>query len=379
MLDILKALEFIQDNIRNFGGNRRNVTLMGQSAGAVNVYAMFTSPLVVNAKHKLFHRLVPLSGGLSLASELPPGSIATLAPASAFQGQATFFLLSQLIVDGLATDIASAVAYVAAHTPEEMAAYLRGKSAAALLATVLSALAPIGASGSGPIPEGAVLPMDPVAEIKAGNYLHVPVLAGNTREEGKLFPSLLALSPALGGVNARIPTDAQVFDIQFHYRPNDPPQVAITDWLVASYLPVTAPVTGYNARTDLLSDIFFIASRDSILNAIASQQNDIWYYKFDWALEPAPFNDIYGASHAFDLPFIFATFGPSLFSNVVNSNANRPGRLALSDAMMGALGTFARRGDPNGDFWNLGVHWPEWPATLHFDATLKKKVITVEN
>src|SRR5262249_56515489 len=139
---------------------------------------------------------------------------------------------------------ASALAYIAAHTNEEMAAYLRGKSAAALLSTVLTNLAPIGAGGSGPIPEGTVLPMDPVAEIKAGNYLHVPVLAGNTREEGKLFPTLLALAPPLGGVSGRIPSDAQVFNIQFTYRTNDPPQISVTDRIPAAYLPAETHSTG---------------------------------------------------------------------------------------------------------------------------------------
>lgn len=377
MLDILKALQFVRHNIRRFGGDPHNVTLMGQSAGAVDVYAMFASPLVVEGRHKLFHRLVPLSGGLSLASELPPGSIATLAPASAFLAQGDILLQQQLIADGLATDAPSAAAYIAAHTPQQLADYLRGKSAAALLGTVLTRLAPIGASGSGPIPDGTVLPVDPVAEIQAGRYLRVPVLAGNTRDEGKLFPSLLALAPALGGVNARIPTDAQVFNIQFNYKPNDPPQVKIEDWLVASYLPVDKPVTGYTARTDLLNRIFFLNSRDNILAAIRSQQAELWYYQFDWSLEPAPFDDIYGAAHAFDLPFIFGNFGPSLFANVVNSNANRPGRLALSNAMMRSLGAFARRGDPNDA--SLGVAWPVWPATLHFDATLTRKAITVQN
>ena len=46
---------------------------MGESAGAVNVYAVLTSPLVVNASPQLFHRLVPISGGLSLASEAAAG------------------------------------------------------------------------------------------------------------------------------------------------------------------------------------------------------------------------------------------------------------------------------------------------------------------
>ncbi len=100
-------------------------------------------------------------------------------------------------------------------------------------------------------------------------------------------------------------------------------------------------------------------------------------YQFDWAQEPAPWNDIYGAAHAFDLPFIFGTFGPSLFANIANTNENRRGRLALSEAMMRSLGAFARHGDPN-RHGGLGVYWPVWPATLHFDATNTRKVITVE-
>ena len=62
------------------------------------------------------------------------------------------------------------------------------------------------------------------------------------------------------------------------------------------------------------------------LATLKSQQNEVWYYRIDWDEEPAPFNDIYSAAHAFDLPFIFGTFGPSLFSSSANSTANRPGR-----------------------------------------------------
>ena len=70
-----------------------------------------------------------------------------------------------------------------------------------------------------------------------------------------------------------------------------------------------------------------------------------------------------GAAHAFDLAFIFGNFGPSLFSNVANSTANRPGRLELSDAMMKSLGAFAERGDPNAPA-ALGLSCPAWT----FDA-----------
>ena len=156
------------------------------------------------------------------------------------------------------------------------------------------------------------------------------MLAGNTRDEAKLFPTFLALSPALGGVSGRLVNDTQLFAIHSATTRTRRRRSTIEQWIPAAYLPVTTPVTGFNARDRLLNQIFFVASRDHMLDALKTQQNEVWYYRFDWDEEPAPLNDIYGAAHAFDLPFIFGTFGPSLFSNFANSTANRPGRLTLS-------------------------------------------------
>jgi len=376
MLDIIKALQFIQRNIAAFGGNPGRVTLMGESAGAFNIYAVLTSPLVVNAGPALFHRLMPTSGGLSLASELPPGSFAQLYPASAYQAQGDLVLLNMLVADGTVADTTAAQAYVTTQTDAQIQAYLRSKTPNELLTMVLTRLAPIGASGSGPIPEGTVLPVDPVAEISAGHYLKVPVLAGNTRDEGKLFPSFLALSPALGGVSGRLLTDAQVFAMAFSYDPNAAPATTVEQWIPAVYLPTDTPVTGFTARSELLNQLSFGANRDSILNALKSQQSDVWYYRFDWDEEPAPFNQIYGAAHGFDLPFQFGNFGPSLLANFANTTANQPGRLDLSKAMMKSVGAFAYDGDPNNAA--LGVTWPTWPAKLIFDATPTAKVIVVQ-
>ena len=373
LLDIIKALEFVNREIPRFGGNPSSVTLMGQSAGAINVYAMLTSPLVVNARPRLFDRAAALSGGISLASNLAPGSLPTLNPASIYLLQGNALLRKQLIADGLAADDASADAYIASHSAAQLAAYLRSKTPAALLNTLLFRLAALGLAGSGPIPEGTVLPVDPIAAINAGHYLKVPILAGNTRDEAKLFPTFLAL---FGSGSGRAVTDAQLFTIQFNYNPDAAPQIAIREWIPPQYLPVTKPGTGFNAMTDRLNSIFFIRSRDNVLNALKAQQGDVWYYRFDWDQEPAPWNDIYGAAHVFDLPFVFGNFGPSLFANVMNSTANRPGRLDLSDAMMRSMGAFARHGDPNNR--SLGVHWPAWPSTLIFDATETQKVISVQ-
>lgn len=374
LLDIIQALGFVQRDIDNFGGDPRNITLMGQSAGAINVYALLTTPATVQARPRLFHRAAPLSGGISLASNLPPGRLPTLNPASVYLAQGNQLLYQQLIVDGVAADAAAAAAWVASQTPQQVAAYLRRKTPASLLSTLLTRLAPLGLAGSGPIPDGAMLPTDPISAIAAGQYLRVPVLAGNTRDEGKLFPTFLTL---LGGPSGRLVTDKQLFDIQYAYRPDAPAQIAIEQWIPAFYLPVATPGTGFNDRTELLDNLFLQAATDNVLSTLKSQQNEVWYYRFDWDQEPAPFNDIYGAAHAFDLPFLFGNFGPSLFSNVANSRANRPGRLALSKAMMRSLAAFARDGDPNAPK-ALGTTWPTWPAKLIFDASPTGTAISVQ-
>ncbi|MES2717443.1 MAG: carboxylesterase family protein [Pseudomonadota bacterium] len=374
LLDIIKALQFVQQDIAKFGGDPDNVTLMGQSAGAINVYALLTTPATVNASPRLFHRAAPLSGGISLASNLPPGRLPTLNPAPVYAAQGLQLLYRQLIADQLVPDLAGAAAWVASQTPAQVAAYLRSKPAPALLSTLLTQLAPLGLAGSGPIPDGAMLPTDPIAAMAAGHYLRVPVLAGNTRDEGKLFPTFLAL---FGGPSGRLVNDQQLFNIQLAYQPDAAPQIDIAQWIPQAYLPVDKPVTGFTAMTELLDQLFLGAATTNVLDTLKSQQNEVWFYRFDWDEEPAPFNAIYGAAHAFDLPFLFGNFGPSLFANVANSTANRPGRLALSDAMMRSLGAFARRGDPNAP-QALGISWPAWPATLIFDASPTDKAISLQ-
>ncbi|HET7793174.1 MAG TPA: carboxylesterase family protein, partial [Rhizobacter sp.] len=185
LLDLMQALRFVKDNVSGFGGNAGNVTLMGQSAGAINTWALLASPRAAG----LFHKAIPLSGGISLASNLPAGTIPTLNPATTYTTQANNLLYQLYIADGLATDVPSAQAYAATQSNTQIATYLRGKPAGTVLTTLLQR----GLSGSGPIPDGTVLPTDPIAAITAGNYNKVPVLAGNTADEGKLFAPFLAL------------------------------------------------------------------------------------------------------------------------------------------------------------------------------------------
>ena len=366
LLDILKSLEFVRDNIAAFGGDPGNVTLMGQSAGAVNVASLLTSPLCVAASPALFHRLVPISGGIAMRADLPLARVPALHPASAHQAQGHALLEHQLVADGLALGAPAAKVWIRGRSDGEIARWLRARPAASLLETVHARLAPLGMAGSGPIPDGNVVPLHPLAAIRAGRYAKVPVLAGYTRDEGKLFAGALAASRLLGGVSGRSMDDAAGFALQFDYDPDAPPQTRIEDWIPACYLPVDTPRTGFDARTARVGRFVFTVNRDALLDALRSQQDAVWDYQFDWDESPAPFDDIFGAAHGFDIAFLFGNFEGAYLSRVTHSRANRPGRLALSNAMIGSLAEFAWHGDPN--HAGLGTGWPAWPAILVFDA-----------
>ena len=270
MLDSIKALQFVRTNAAAFGGNAGNVTIVGQSAGAINVWALQTSPKMVAASPRLFHRVMPLSGGISMASNLPVGSIPTLSPASTYLLQGNALLQNQVIVDGLAADATAANTYIAGRTNAQIGDFLRSKTPAQLYTTLLTRLALLGLAGSGPIPDGTVVASDPIGAINAGNYVNVPVLAGNTRDEGKLFPSFL---PLVGGTgNARLVTDAQLFSNHLSYNPNAAAQTTVEQWITANYLPVNAPTTGFTARAETLNRFFFLNSRDNVLNALKAKQ-----------------------------------------------------------------------------------------------------------
>jgi para-nitrobenzyl esterase len=65
MLDIVAAMEWIRDNIVNFGGDPGNVTIMGQSGGGAKVSILTAMP----AAQGLFHKAVVLSGASIRAGE----------------------------------------------------------------------------------------------------------------------------------------------------------------------------------------------------------------------------------------------------------------------------------------------------------------------
>ena len=60
-LDLIKGLEWVQENISAFGGDKENVTIFGESAGGHNVLTLLASPL----SKGLFHKAISQSGYVS--------------------------------------------------------------------------------------------------------------------------------------------------------------------------------------------------------------------------------------------------------------------------------------------------------------------------
>ncbi|HEY9239143.1 MAG TPA: carboxylesterase family protein, partial [Burkholderiaceae bacterium] len=357
LLDQLQALKFVKANIGAFGGDAGNVTVMGQSAGAVNVWALLVSPLSAG----LMHKAVPLSGGIANASR------------ATAQTYSKALLNALVIADGKATDKATAEAWLATQTNAQVSAYLRGLSANQIL-TVMLANPQLG-NAPAPIEDGTVLPVNSIAALAAGQYRHVPVLAGNTKDEGTLFANLFGTVTG-SGIPGFKPNDYDRFALQYNFNPDAPASLTEADLINAAYLPVTATPFGWNALSAFAANSIFLGPVVPQLNSLAGQQpTQVWYYRFDWNEEPVPFNTVYGATHALDLPFLFGNFGPSVFSFAF-STANRPGREALSDAMVRSVAAFAKTGNPN--HAGLGVTWPNWPARLVFDASPTQLQIKVE-
>lgn len=323
-LDQIEALRFVERNARVFGGDPENVSVMGQSAGAVNVWALMVSPLT----RGLMDKAIPLSGGLQFS---------TGAAARAY-------------ADGFVTE-----AVGPAGDPGDAVRRLRAMPADDLIRAQVRRAA---VAGDPPrvIADGVVLPADHHAAIAAGEYRDVPVLAGNTLEEGKLFGAV---------IGAHRPTDYERFTLQYHFDPDRPSPLRVSDLIVDRYLPADGP-GGWNEAADQLGDLVFMGIVEDSMDSLRAAGNDrLFYYRFGWNQQPAPFDVVYGAVHAIDLPFLFRSFGEGVFSYSF-SHRNEPGRLRLSDMMIAAVRAFVRTGSPR--YPGLGARWEQWPRSMDFDA-----------
>jgi len=66
-MDQIRALEWVRDNVRAFGGDASRVTFGGQSSGGTSAFALLAAP----SARGLFHRVWSMSGSANLTMDLP--------------------------------------------------------------------------------------------------------------------------------------------------------------------------------------------------------------------------------------------------------------------------------------------------------------------
>jgi para-nitrobenzyl esterase len=164
MLDIVASLQWVRDNIAQFGGDPGNVTIFGQSGGGGKVSTLLAMP---SAKG-LFHKAIVESGS-------------TLKQMTRDDAQKT--------TDQVATRLG-----------------LKATQVAELQQVPLAKLLAAMGTGTrfGPVVDGHSLPHDPFDPGAPPESIDVPMIIGTTETEGSYFapPELLALDEA--AVRARL-------------------------------------------------------------------------------------------------------------------------------------------------------------------------------
>jgi len=106
----------------------------------------------------------------------------------------------------------------------------------------------------------------------------------------------------------------------------------------------------YLATSDALATMWKATSGDNLADAIWHTQPHVYVYRFDWDEEPMLLGldlaTYLGASHAFEIPFVFGHWDLGGQGNVIYTPANRPGREELAAKMMSYWAAFAANGDP---------------------------------
>ncbi len=285
ILDIVAALEWVRDNIGNFGGDPANVTIFGQSGGAGKVSTLMAMP---SAKG-LFHRAIVQSGanlrGVSRAD--------------------------------------------ATKTAETLMAKLGVKTADELQKVSMDALvkATLGTQGLrlAPVVDGHTLPDGPFDPTAPPLSADIPLLIGSTEVEVNFFPFTKFDPIDEAGLHAAVKQATRASD-------------ADVDKLVGVYHKGRPNYSNVELSQVVASDNF----RASVLTETerkAAQKAPVYSYYFKWQ---SPVRDgKLKAFHTLEIPFVLENV-----DEAKSMTGTGQDRYALQDKMSAAWANFARTGNP---------------------------------
>jgi para-nitrobenzyl esterase len=288
LLDQIAALRWVRDNIAQFGGDSGRITVMGQSAGAVDICLLMTSPQAQG----LFHQAILESGDCQAAlNEDIRGPNSDTGEGA---GQ-------RLVAD---LGIADAPGALRRLRTIPVAEILRAGSHDRTI-------------HFGAIVDGWVIPEQPARIFAQGRQSRIPVLAGSNADEATVFA----------------PGPATVGEYKEYLRAQTGPYAAqgFETWPALS----DADVPQQYLR--LQSDIFAYGAW-SVVRAMRRVGESAWLYRFTWK-QCGPRRQL-GAYHGEELAFLGKTFP----ANWEACGGDR----AFGGSLREYWTNFAKTGDPNG-------------------------------
>ena len=335
ILDLIRSLHWVRENVASFGGDPENVTIFGESAGARNVLMLLAAP----GAQGLFHRAISQSGGTRTASLADGEAVGETPTAGGAPGSAEVLVrlrMAELRMRDEEADLRKvALRQLETLSDAEIASYLRNQPIADLLAAYGSYGSDASGSGLFRMPQlfrdGVVIPETSTPEVFAnGAYAQVPVILGSNRDEQKLF---LAIEPE-------------------HVR-----------WTFG--VPSARDPERYDRLASLYSRFWKANGVDTLAAAMRSVQGaSVYAYRFDWDEQPsilwADLSQLVGAAHAIEIPFVFGYWDLGPRSDLLFDEGNAPGRIALSDAMLSYWAEFAWKGAPGRGRTSELVPWEAW-------------------
>jgi para-nitrobenzyl esterase len=309
LMDQQAALRWVRANARSFGGNPRDVTIFGESAGGASVCANMASPTA----RGLFERAIAESG---------------------------CFLLSQTTKQADAAGANFAASLGCSKRATQLAC-LRAKPVAEILKASAS-------FSWGPVTGGPAQPVSALSAFESGRYLHVPLLQGTNRDEGRFFVGFeFDIAQGHPMTRKQYPT---VLTAQFGA---EDAKKVLAEYPLKKY---PSPDLAYAA---VLTDSEF--SCPALLADSLTSHSGVYAYEFS---DPHPPNDFpikfsfpLGAAHSTELQYVFQRT-PFLDTIPPFTRA----QLALSNLMIRYWTRFAATGNPNGGP-GKAPRWPRWTSS----------------